>query len=391
MDEKKKGTDIDNSERMDEEEYEPTKDAFMADMNDIEEEIASEAYDLVAHALNLVNSGYYDDAIELFYQAIGLYTQINKNEEVNALKEKLEEIKELKTSHVERDVKVENEIPEGHKIDEIEPISESPEEELISDADFEEIEIEDIDKGEKEEEVEEKIVEGKIQSFIESQKKEQEVSEKAYNYMGKAKDLVEANNFDEGIELYQKALELFKGLNWSHEIGELQKLIIRIKQQKEDFLNRLANEREAREKEREAKEKVEEELEWKAELKQNLEETKKGERLKSLEMQKFEEEQFEREIAKLVDKAERLAREYEISRKKALREGKLLESNPYPKIIEIYEDVRKQLLQKGWKQQASIYRNQVQIYQEKLQKDKKLREIEAKKAARQKEIDEMYK
>jgi len=70
----------------------PTKEAFFSDMGDIENEIASEALDLVKHALSLVESQFYDDSIEIFRQAIGLYTQINKDSEVEMINGKISEI-----------------------------------------------------------------------------------------------------------------------------------------------------------------------------------------------------------------------------------------------------------------------------------------------------------
>ncbi len=70
----------------------PTREAFFSDMGNIENEIASEAIELVKHALSLLESQFYDDSIEIFRQAIGLYTQINKESEVEAIKGKISEI-----------------------------------------------------------------------------------------------------------------------------------------------------------------------------------------------------------------------------------------------------------------------------------------------------------
>ena len=61
--------------------YDPTREAFFSDMGEIEEEIATEAYQVVEHALSLIQSEYFDDAIEFLRQAIGLYQQIDRNAE----------------------------------------------------------------------------------------------------------------------------------------------------------------------------------------------------------------------------------------------------------------------------------------------------------------------
>ncbi|MHA1756823.1 MAG: hypothetical protein ACTSVV_08645, partial [Promethearchaeota archaeon] len=89
---------ISDEERKDfnEEEFDPTKEAFFSDLNNMEEEIASEAYELVEHALGLLNDGYYDDSIEVLRQAAGLYAQINKSAEVEAINNKISEIYLLK-------------------------------------------------------------------------------------------------------------------------------------------------------------------------------------------------------------------------------------------------------------------------------------------------------
>ena len=71
-------------------------DTFFADLDNIEEEISSEAYELVVHALSLIEGHYYDDAVEVLRQAIGLYSQINKNAEIEALNNKISDIYVLK-------------------------------------------------------------------------------------------------------------------------------------------------------------------------------------------------------------------------------------------------------------------------------------------------------
>ncbi|MFX0049617.1 MAG: hypothetical protein ACFE8G_15900, partial [Candidatus Hermodarchaeota archaeon] len=91
-------------------EDEPTKEAFFSDMGAIEEEIASEAIELVRHALSLVDTKFYDDAIEILRQAIGLYDQINKLEEINVLKRKIDDVYILKeNSFRERELETTNE------------------------------------------------------------------------------------------------------------------------------------------------------------------------------------------------------------------------------------------------------------------------------------------
>ncbi len=49
------------------------------------------------------------------------------------------------------------------------------------------------------------------------------------------------------------------------------------------------------------------------------------------------------------------------------------------------------LFKYGWNEQAVIYNKQIKFYYEKLEKDKKLREIEAQKVQKQKEYKELHK
>ncbi|MFX1346245.1 MAG: hypothetical protein ACFFAI_14125, partial [Promethearchaeota archaeon] len=113
-------------------------------------------------------------------------------------------------------------------------------------------------------------------------------------------------------------------------------------------------------------------------------------KLKKLEGKK-EEKEFQKSILEMVNKAEKLEREYNSLLKKALKKGEIIEQTPYPEIIKIYRQIQNQLLEKGWIEQSQIYFNQIKIYQEKLKKSEILREVEAKKAERQKELEEMHK
>ena len=101
----------------------------------------------------------------------------------------------------------------------------------------------------------------------------------------------------------------------------------------------------------------------------------------------FMDEKFENQIAQMIDNAEKMARDYELAIKKSKYEIKC----PYPKIIKIYEGIRQMLIDYGWNEQAMIYNEQIKFYHEKLEKDKKLHEIEAQKVQKQKEFEDLHK
>jgi hypothetical protein len=84
----------DEKENLDD--FDPTKEAFFSDMSEIEEEIAAEAYQIVEHALSLIQSEYFDDAIEFLRQAVGLYQQIDRKAEMEALINKISEVHVMK-------------------------------------------------------------------------------------------------------------------------------------------------------------------------------------------------------------------------------------------------------------------------------------------------------
>ncbi len=95
----------------------------------------------------------------------------------------------------------------------------------------------------------------------------------------------------------------------------------------------------------------------------------------------FEEKKKEKikeseEIFNMIDNAERMAKEYE----KEIKRGRILHLDcPYEKIIEIYEEVKKRFESIGWKEESSKLIDSIEYYNNKLEKDKRLREIEAKK------------
>ena len=113
-------------------------------------------------------------------------------------------------------------------------------------------------------------------------------------------------------------------------------------------------------------------------------------RLKAIERKK-EEEDFEKYISENVNIAEKMVRDYEIEKRKAFKEGKILESTPYDDVIEIYKSLREKVYARGWKEQAEVFANQIKIYQDKLKNHKKLLEVELQKAQREKAIEDMYK
>jgi len=103
---------------------------------------------------------------------------------------------------------------------------------------------------------------------------------------------------------------------------------------------------------------------------------------------KIMDEKFESKVVtEVIDNVEKIARDYEL----AIKKNKFKIKCPYLEVIKIYENIRQILIDYGWNEQAMIFNNQIKFYQEKLEKDKKLREIKSQIVKKKKEIEELYK
>ncbi|MFW9874181.1 MAG: hypothetical protein ACFFG0_13830, partial [Candidatus Thorarchaeota archaeon] len=192
--------------------------------------------------------------------------------------------------------------------------------------------------------------------------------------------LVENPPFKEIINTYEKVkqMALLKGKTEEISVYDNQINYYSQKWEKDNKLREVEAQKIQKQKELEEMRKIGKRLE------------KDKEKLSVME-KKREEEDFKNNITDMVDKAEKLVREYEIEMRKAMRHGEILESTPYSEVIEIYEQIREEVYDRGWKEQAKIFRNQIKIYKEKLEKHEKLLEVEAEKIQRQKDLEDMHK
>jgi len=175
----------DNNQKFNNDNPDPTKEAFFFDMGNMEDEIAAEAIELVTHALSLIEARFYDDSIEILRQAIGLYSQINKIAEVNALNEKISEIYLLKEQSF-RESELETDII----------IQDSQEETLF-------------------------------------EQNEEELYNQADSLIIEALQLVTNERFDEALDKYDEATKILQKLSKELELTKLSELI-------EDCFNKKA-------------------------------------------------------------------------------------------------------------------------------------------------------
>ncbi|TKJ23660.1 MAG: hypothetical protein CEE43_03080 [Promethearchaeota archaeon Loki_b32] len=348
--EEKREEDLD--QEFDDEELDLTKDAFFADMIEMEEEIATEAYELVEHALNLITSHYYDDGIEILRQAIGLYTQINREDEIKAINEKISEVYILKEQA------------------------------------FREVEIEADKVVEKFEEIEEvEVTEevGKIEEVGRAEDLEVEVDliKKADQLVVEAHQLTKNNRFEESLDKYDEAEKILEELGKTDEVERLYSLIEDCYNKKADFLRSVK------------KEELEEELVVSEELEApRSEEQLKAKRLKKFLETKKHEEEISSRAYEVLDKAVELAKLHEYDQALSLYEEG---ANLFKELNWTYEtkkirDTIEQLEKEKFRHFQALEKEKVQIEQKietELQKEKlidqQVKEIEEKKKLTQME------
>jgi len=106
----------------------------------------------------------------------------------------------------------------------------------------------------------------------------------------------------------------------------------------------------------------------------------KEEETLDFEAKKKEKVEESEEIFNMISNAERIAKEYE----QEIKMGSILHLDcPYEKIIEIYKEVKKRFENIGWKEESRKLIDSIRYYNDKLEKDKRLREIEEKKLTKE--------
>ena len=447
----------DFEQEFDENGFDPTKEAFFSDLMGMEEDIASEAYELVEHAINLIDSKYYDDGIEVLRQAIGLYTQINREEEIKAINEKISEVFLLK-EQVFREEEIEVKKVGQFEIEEetlasdlqVELAQEEIKIDLLAEAvqiinegknllennKFEEtldkydeaVEVfESMDKTDEVERVfklieecynkkaeflrnvktplpevqaeleqkepigEEQLKEEKLKQYLISKKRKEEISSQAYELLGQAAELTKNKQYDEALQLYSEGSKLFQELSWEYEVKKVQDTISQLEKERSLHLMELEKEKVENIEEVEIQMQQVETIEQQVTEQEKQEKIERLERLRGIELQKMETEFFKAQIDNMATEASRMAREYELAMQKAIKKRELIEECAYPQVIDLYKRIKELLIDKGWRSEAAIYDDTINIYIQKFEQDKKIRQIEAGKVTRQKESKEMLK
>ncbi len=345
-----------------------------------EKEISDQGYEIMQKAAELMKVLDFDEASKLYNEALDLFKSINWQREIQEInstleylkKEKERILKELEIKKEKEKKEIELEQEKAREIDE----TAKHRTEFMKEEKFKRLAEREKKKQEEQEFIK------KIDELVD------EAESLNFNYEQKKKKAVKEKRFIELESPYLKIIEIYKEIKsmllerqWKDQAGIYNE---QIKQYEE----KLKKDTKLRQIEAQKRERDKAYLDS---LKIKKDDTAEAEKLKELEDKKREEETFQKEITELVNEAEKISRDYEVEKKKAIKQGQLDIEAPYPKIIEIYQNVNKRLLERGWNDQAEIYKNQIQIYKDKLDMDEKLRELEAKKVQEQKEYEEFIK
>ncbi|MFX1481291.1 MAG: hypothetical protein ACFFCI_24690, partial [Promethearchaeota archaeon] len=255
MDERKEE---EHDQDFDEDGFDPTKEAFFSDLMNMEEEIASEAYELVEHGINLIESKFFDDGIEVLRQAIGVYTQINRADEIKAINEKISEVFLLKEKEFR-----EREIGTVH-----------------------------IEEGKEELELTEEIAIPDSEKESHERLSAEDLIVKAVDLLNEGKRLVESNNFEEALDNYDDAMDFFEEANNSKGVEKVFELIEECYNAKADYLRRVRKEEPSVE----------------VEEISSVEERQKEEKLQQYLLTKKQEEEISTQAYELIGRAAELAK-----------------------------------------------------------------------------------
>jgi len=199
---------------------------------------------------------------------------------------------------------------------------------------------------------------------------EAESEVRSYELSLKKDILIYKSPYEQAILNYEKARKLFQKIGWKDEAHRLMGTInyYKDKKIKDDNLRALEQQKlEA------SKQKIK--------IATKKEVFVREKRIIDFEKLKVAKSKESEEIINKINRAERLAQEYEIKKK----EGILNIESPFEEIIKIYKKAKLEFERIGWTEQANQLENTLDHYQDKSNADKRLRTLEAQKSAKQEE------
>ncbi len=301
-----------------------------------EEDVAAEAFDLVEHALSLIDSNFYEDALIIVEQAKELFKEINRMEEVEAIDKKISELQSL---------------TDRHEL--------SFEKRKLEETEFEE----------------------KIRTIVDEAESLAREHEKEMHEALNEGRVLEESKYPKVIQKYEEIIDLLKEKGWTSQIEVY-----------EDTINNYRQKLESEEKVKKIeKQKKEEQQKHKGYRKLLLSEV-----LKILEgstkddiLNELREKGKQASIDIIIESIENELKYSEKEYQKAIKQKNFDMQRPHEKIIMVYQAIQEYLKEQGNLREASLYNTGVEKYKQEIIKDEKIRKIEAEKIKKQEEFESL--
>ena len=346
-----------------------------------EEEISSKAYDILGKAAELANTKQFDESLQKYMEGVKLFEELNWTYEVKKIQDTINQLENEKLAFLKKF----EELKTGKKE---EPLTQVNQTELVEQQAIDREEQEKIDKLKRLKEIEfQRMEDDFFKAQIDNMVTEASRLAREYELdMQKAikkGEIVEECVYPEVIQIYEKIKKLLIDKEWGNEAIIYDDTIsIYIQKQEQDKKIRQIEVEKVR-KQKEAEDflkmkKVDEKI---VQAKPQIQISEEGRR------KEIEAQELRAEFNEITKRAERLTREYEV----ALRKGRFELKCPNPEIINIYKTAMQKSVQKGWEIDVEVFASQIKLVTEKLEKDKRLRQIEAEKAQKQQKVEDSLK
>ncbi|MHA1339690.1 MAG: hypothetical protein ACTSRZ_05975 [Promethearchaeota archaeon] len=284
----------------------------------------------------LANENKYDDAISILQNALGIVEKNPWGIIVFKIKDLIENMQIRKNNYLKEKEKKE-------KLEKIEKEKKEKEARLASAR-------ERLKK--KEQQKKEEI----LRQLQEKKKKEEEISNQALNLLEKGTKYAQQENYDEAIENYLKAKQLFLSIKWDSEAAKIDESIENFNQKKKELQTMQDKLKEPK-----SVELSETELKYKTEHKEYIKEIELGKKkADELKKKQMEQQKKQEQALNLID----VANDF---RKKELY-GNAIET--YEQVISIFKEI-------GWDSEVERIQNIIkEIIKEKEQKDKLVQNVQ---------------
>ncbi|MHA1762215.1 MAG: hypothetical protein ACTSYC_00425, partial [Promethearchaeota archaeon] len=305
---------------------------------DKKDKIFTEAYSLLEHALDLLDSKFYDDALEVLKQSKDLFKEINRKEEMKIIDEKILEITKLK---------------ERRRID-----------------------LEAKKKEDSE-------LKAQVRALVDDAERLAREYEKEWHNALREERILMESKYPLVIQKYEHIIKLLKDKGWEEQIPIYKETI-------EKYKLKLENEKKVRDLEKEKREKQEKQLGFRRLILSEILKIVDAESNEEI-LNELRKKAEEKDLDILIESIERELKFREKKYLKELKEGNFNIVRPHEKIIIVYQAIQQLLEEKNHPEEASLYTDIIKSYEQKIAQDENLRATEALKLKKQEEFEILQK